>query len=295
MDTQQDEVSIEKLATQHFISIDYSDEDIIIIDNIREFAKPSATRIRMNMIVFAIRGFGQVFLNGQPVRLSASQLLLCAPNTIFDDFMTSPDFEFKAVFLTNKIIQSFLREKMNIWNDTMYVHKTHVVTMTPDDLRFFSCFYEALRISIDTPTERTPYRTDVIQGLLRSALLGLCGALRMMLPEEGMGHSTKADSLFQRFLDLVSKSRSKSQTVEEYASMLCVSPKYLTVVCKKNSGKTANEWIQEHMREEIRYYLRQTDLTMKQIADQLGFATPSFFGKYVKQHFGMTPTQFRQK
>lgn len=295
MDTQQDEVSIEELATRHFISIDYSDEDIIIIDNIREFAKPSSARIRMNMIVFAIRGFGQVFLNGQPVRLSASQLLLCAPNTIFDDFMTSPDFEFKAVFLTNKIIQSFLREKMNIWNDTMYVHKTHVVTMTPEAIRFFSYIYEALRISIDTPTERNPYQTDVIQGLLRSALMGLCGTLRMMLPEEGMGHGSKADSLFQRFLDLVSKSRNKSQTVEEYASMLCVSPKYLSVVCKKNSGKTANEWIQEHIREEIRYYLRQTDLTMKQIADQLGFATPSFFGKYVKQHFGMTPTQFRQK
>ncbi len=28
---------------------------------------------------------------------------------------------------------------------------------------------------------------------------------------------------------------------------------------------------------------------MKQIASRLGFAIPSFFGKYVKKHFGMTP------
>ena len=63
--------------------------------------------------------------------------------------------------------------------------------------------------------------------------------------------------------------------------------------CKKNSGKTANEWITEHVLEDIRYYLRQTDLSIKQICDKLAFPNPSFFGKYVKDHFGMTPLEFR--
>ena len=77
------------------------------------------------------------------------------------------------------------------------------------------------------------------------------------------------------------------------ACKLCISPKYLTAVCKKNSGKTANEWITEQVLEDIRYYLRQTDLSIKQICDRLGFPNPSFFGKYVKDHFGMTPMEFR--
>ena len=45
--------------------------------------------------------------------------------------------------------------------------------------------------------------------------------------------------------------------------------------------------------EEIRYYLQQTDLNVKQICDRLGFSNTSFFGKYVKDHFGMPPIQFR--
>ena len=45
--------------------------------------------------------------------------------------------------------------------------------------------------------------------------------------------------------------------------------------------------------EDIRYYLTHTDLTLKQVADRLGFPNPSFFGKYVKEHFGMTPAQIR--
>lgn len=48
------------------------------------------------------------------------------------------------------------------------------------------------------------------------------------------------------------------------------------------------------MLEDIRYYLKQTDYSIKQICDLLGFPNPSFFGKYVKEHFGQTPAYFRR-
>ena len=57
------------------------------------------------------------------------------------------------------------------------------------------------------------------------------------------------------------------------------------------SGKTALEWITESLMEKIRFYLCDTDLSIKQICDLLVFANPSFFGKYVKEHFGVTPAQ----
>ena len=78
-----------------------------------------------------------------------------------------------------------------------------------------------------------------------------------------------------------------------YANELCISAKYLSAICKKQSGKTANEWITEHVMEDIRYNLRHTDYSIKQICDLLGFPNPSFFSNYVKEHFGMTPAQFR--
>ncbi len=53
------------------------------------------------------------------------------------------------------------------------------------------------------------------------------------------------------------------------------------------------ERLLEQVLEDIRYYLKQTDLSIKQVCDRLGFPNPSFFGKYVKDHFGMTPMQLR--
>ena len=106
-------------------------------------------------------------------------------------------------------------------------------------------------------------------------------------------HVKTSDNYFQRFLDILHSNEVKYRTVEAYASDLCISPKYLTIICKKHSGKTANEWIREQVLEDIRYYLRQTNLSIKQICDQLGFPNTSFFGKYVKAHFGMTPMRLR--
>ena len=98
---------------------------------------------------------------------------------------------------------------------------------------------------------------------------------------------------FQKFLDLLHSEQIKYRTVEAYADELCISPKYLTAICKKQSGKTAIQWIHEQLLENIRYYLKHTDFSIKQICDKLGFPNTSFFGKYVKDHFGMTPVQLR--
>ena len=105
--------------------------------------------------------------------------------------------------------------------------------------------------------------------------------------------SRHSDRLFQQFLELLSSSPVKHRTVEYYANKLSITAKYLSNICKKYSGKTANAWITEHVMEDIRYYLISTDLSIKEICSYLGFPNPSFFGKYVKEHFGMTPTQFR--
>jgi AraC-like DNA-binding protein len=173
--------------------------------------------------------------------------------------------------------------------------------MEEDEILFYTHFYDMLTLAI-TKGKDYPLKTEVIQSLLRSAILGLCGRMKKMLSSETnladsatlQGNDRTTSKVhFQHFLDLLHSNDVKRHTVEAYASELCISPKYLTAVCKKNSGKTANEWITEHVLEDIRYYLRQTDLSIKQICDKLAFPNPSFFGKYVKDHFGMTPLEFR--
>ena len=296
---QQEEITIQSLANNEDVQIGYSDNEIVVVDSIQQFTQISSAHVGMNTIVICTSGKAQAQMNGIQMELHRNQIAIIPQNVTVTDVMVSPDFDVKGMFLTNRILRSFLNEKISVWNDMMYIHRQHIVTMDEDEILFYTHFYDMLTLAIEKGKEN-PYHTEIIQALLRSAILGLCGTMKWMLSQNDNQLSiinyqlSTGKSHFQRFLDLLHSTDVKHRTVEAYANDLYISPKYLTTICKKNSGKTANEWITEHVLEDIRYYLKQTDLSMKQICDQLGFPNPSFFGKYVKDHFGMTPMEFRK-
>ena len=291
----QEEISLQTLTDNEDIQVGYSDNDIVIIDSIQKFAEVSAAHVSMNAIAICTQGKVQATLNGQPMELHNNQVAIVPQNVNITDLMVSPDFDLKAMFFTNSILQKFLREKMAIWNDVVYIRRLYVVSMGDEDMQFYTNFYDMLRLCFDK-SMNYPFRTDVIQSLLRGGILGLCGALKQRMLNDDISIDIHINNNhFQRFLDLLHSVDVKHRTVEWYANELCISPKYLSTICKKNSGKTANEWITEHVLEDIRFYLKQTDYSIKQICDQLGFPNTSFFGKYVKEHFGMTPMQVKKK
>jgi AraC-like DNA-binding protein len=46
---------------------------------------------------------------------------------------------------------------------------------------------------------------------------------------------------------------------------------------------------------EIRVMLRNSTMSIKEIAQELNFANQSFLGKYFKEHVGMSPKEYRKK
>ena len=302
------EVNAQMLANDSNIVIDYSDDDIFIIDKVKELVSPDATRMAMNAIIVITGGKATGELNGNPIALCENQLLLCPPNVVISDIMVSPDFEFKALFLTNAILQNFLRERIGVWNELMFIHKMHCINVIPEHSQGIMLYFDLLHMMLAT-MPHNDYRKECIHSLVQSAVMGLCAILSETQSQEGtIAQDATINSLqeicgrqlgssqviFQRFLNLLATNQNKYRTVEAYAAELCITSKYLCAVSKKVSGRTPNSWIREHVLGDIRYHLKHTDLSIKQISDLLGFPNPSFFGKYVKQNFGLTPKQFRQ-
>ena len=63
--------------------------------------------------------------------------------------------------------------------------------------------------------------------------------------------------------------------------------------CKRVSGRTPISIINEHAMKLIKYQLKHSDKSIKEVANHFDFANPSFFGKFVKTHTGMSPMQLR--
>lgn len=100
--------------------------------------------------------------------------------------------------------------------------------------------------------------------------------------------------LVSQFLQLCSSSFLELHAVKDYASKLSVTPKHLTEIVKDQTGKTALETIHQLKIGYAKGLLKQTNLSVKQIAFELGFDNPEYFNVFFKKLTGETPNQFRQ-
>ncbi|UWY27406.1 helix-turn-helix domain-containing protein [Flavobacterium sp. TR2] len=80
-----------------------------------------------------------------------------------------------------------------------------------------------------------------------------------------------------------------------YAAKLNVSANYLNILCKKHLKISATQLIQQRVETEAKRQLQRTDLSIKEIAFELGFVDHAYFSNFFKSHTGISPSEFRKK
>lgn len=98
------------------------------------------------------------------------------------------------------------------------------------------------------------------------------------------GRVRRSDALFRLFRKLLAENYRKEHELQFYADSLHISQTYLSRVIRQVSGKTVNNYIAEALYTDARRLLVFTDLTVKEIAEQLGFSDQSSFGKFFKRN-----------
>ena len=78
-----------------------------------------------------------------------------------------------------------------------------------------------------------------------------------------------------------------------YAGQQCLTPRYFSTVVREKTGRSALRWITATVVAEAKKMLSDPALSVKEIADALGFPNQSFFGRYFRQYTGISPTEFR--
>ena len=101
--------------------------------------------------------------------------------------------------------------------------------------------------------------------------------------------------LMDSFLALLDQGHyRRHRDVGWYAAELCVTPKYLSEVCRRVSGRSASHWITRYASLDISRILRNHALTLNEVAEEFGFSSVNYFTRYVQKTLGFPPSAFRQ-
>ncbi len=267
------------------------EEEVLFVDSLRNAQDLPSVRLSYNTIVHCRGGRILVEVGGnQQVKVVPGQLLLIPTGKLVAPMLISTDVDASALLVSDRVLKSVLGNQVNIWNKAMYMKEIYVVEGNSWLNGFRSYTHSIFRV------EKMPLLSrEIMLSFLRTMLLMIC---EEFLSHDDMSLNNDTSSIhdkeiFNQFLQMLSLQEQKRKKVSFYADQLNITPKYLSSIAKKVSGKSPMRWITESTMQDCYSLLKETDMSIKEISNKLGFPNSSFFSQYFREQASVTPMEYR--
>ena len=140
------------------------------------------------------------------------------------------------------------------------------------------------------------FSRDIVSELIAATIHKVGNLFQTYLaehPDPEARMQNRNEAYFRQFLELLSDHYKKERSVNFYAHSLCITPKYLTTLIKRNRGQSGSEGIDNYVILEAKTLLKYSTMSIQEIAYYLNFPNQSFFGSYFKRNTGMSPSQYK--
>ena len=249
---------------------------------------------RLNALIIGVGTEGETSLtsNLQEFRLKKDSLFIFSPKHILQVqsnnrfkahlIVIAPDFLKRINIDTKRMMPLFLQ-----FGSLPCMELTHAESRS-----FISMVEQELKGS------ETDFSSEIIGGLIAATIYKVGDILTHYLtehPEVDSPIHNRAEEYFRQFTELLGEHYKHERSVGFYARQLCITPKYLTTLIKRISGKSVSEWIDNYVILEAKTLLKYSNMSVQEIAYYLNFPNQSFFGSYFKRNAGMSPSQYKTK
>lgn len=200
---------------------------------------------------------------------------------VFDGYILGFNIEF---FLSASFPAKLLSNK------SIFRHASrHYLHVDDADARKLSRFYNTL---LDEYQHSRGHRNE----MLVLKVLELVITCDRLFTEAGHDQpaSDRCD-IIDRFEELIRSHYKTQRTVAFYAKELHVHPNHLNATVKRNTGLTAKSTILSYILGEARHLVCSSELSIKEIAHQLGFDDPNQLSALFRRHFHVSPRQFKSR
>ena len=268
-------------------------DELVVMEN---FGSLPQGEIRLNshgLIVICTEGMAQFDYDGMQIQLRKNDLYLYMSHSVVTNFMSSSDFNCRQIWFSRSELWNINKYGEVSLSDLPYLKQHPVIHLADNDVKLLDEYFQLLCRRMRDP-DPVLY-ANIVRSLVSTMMLEILCMMRRQKPEDKVATSVHRQRLANEFMRLVEQSDGRIRRVDDFASRLNVTPKYLSTLLKETMSRRPSEMIHFYTLKAIERRLRYTDMTMQEIANDLNFANASFFGKYFKEHTGMTPLDYRNK
>ena len=286
-------ISIEELKQN--TNPDYISDGFIIYNNIareREFLHKQVVHKQIYItgtFSFSLcrQGTTEIAIGTQKYRIKKNDLVIVLPKQLVDFYQTSPDYDAGLICISGDYFKEKFQGTIPLFLAMKY---QPVITLNEEEVNLLE-WYQLL-LSKRTTNPNSQFFYTAVHNLIHALFYELYGFIvnHTQSNEFKLSHQM---NIFNQFIILVEEHHVKERNVLFYADKLCLTPKYLSAIVYKASGKFAGEWIDHYVITLAKSLLASSNQTVQEIGYELNFSTPSSFTKYFKRIMNITPREYR--
>ncbi len=267
-------------------------DDLKYVQDLRSLPLNSyPSTIQSALIVYCSAGKAKLNVYEHTHWIEEKQLLILLPGQFVSFTEPSEDFSFVALVVSSSLfsdaISGFPRFSPHFF---FYMRSHFLYPLIESNIERLSILFDMIK---EKMLSNETYRKELITHLLRYLYLELFSVYERDSSLVNNRKDTRKEELANRFFALIMKHFKENKDVAFYADKLCITSKYLTMVIKEVSGKSAKDWIVEYIILEIKALLKNTNMNIQEIAINMSFANQSSLGRFFRKHTAMSLSQYR--
>ena len=242
-------------------------------------------------IVFVTKGSASLKLNLIDYSVQKHDLVIISPNDVRQFISVSADCTFIGIgFTQNFLLHSGLHKKNIEAFDFFSSQAKPVLQLDEKNTEILYNLFSILKKK--SASKDDPY---FLEEFVHHGFITLIFEIASLFRKSNNVHLkiTRKEDLAMRFMKLLPLHFKKERSLQYFANMLYITPKYLTQTIKEITGKTAGDFIDEIVMMEAKVLLNDFSKSIRQVAEELHFSDQFYFSKFFKKHASINPSEYR--
>jgi AraC-like DNA-binding protein len=272
------------------------DDEFMLFDNLNKIIdfqeiQNIPVKLKINASIICTQGYAKVKIGIKTVLLEKDYLLVLLAKQILQVIEISNDF--KAIFM---IVDSQFMPIPHHFKDAALLREIipehHCFPIPLGQKNEILTITNLIKFRI---RENSTYRKQIINSYCNTMLYNTFEIFLQNDMWDVKDNKSRKENLFEMFILDVTTYHQKEHDVAFYAGKLNISTKYLSLLVKEISGKSAAEWIKQALLVDAMTFLKSGNLSIQQISDKLNFCSQSHFGIFFKRYTGFSPKDYQKQ
>lgn len=226
--------------------------------------------------------------NGNHFNMHRGDLIIVRKGKLIENITTTPDFKVRVIYVEAGFVEHCTPQSNYGMKGQLALFMNPVINL--NDKQFALCTKDFDSVEYRVNTTGFVFYEESIRCAVQLMILDFFDFHAYNYGESSA--TSQYAVIMNKFLAMLENGDYRThREVSHYASEICVTAKYLSEVCKKTSGHSANFWINRYTILDISRHLRNKKLTFSEISDLFNFSSPSYFSRYVQRYLGMAPSK----